>query len=1067
MVCGRVAGAADRTGAGCGRTLPDREMQWTSDMARLLVIWLCGLLLAFHVRVSVAAAPEFNRSIGPLLAQNCFECHGPDARRRQAGLRLDRERSAKSIRDGRAAIVAGDPSRSELVRRILSNDPDTVMPPPDSGHSLQPAQRRLLVEWIRGGAVWQDHWAFVPPVQPPPPTVRKHDWIRNPIDSFVLSRLEQQGLEPAPTAARETLIRRVTLDLTGLPPTPAEVAEFLRDGSPAAYDRLVDRLLDSPRYGEHMALAWLEAARYADTDGYQNDGPRSMWRWRDWVIDAYNAGMTFDRFTIEQLAGDLLPRSTREQKIATGFCRNHRYNSEAGLVLEEFLLENAVDRVDTVATVWMGLTLGCARCHDHKYDPFSQREYYQLIGLFDNVTESGRAVKFGNSEPWIVAPTPAQQLRADWHRERVRRGVRRLAEAAPRIQTAQAAWEQSAGTPEANQALVSRGLQHEFRFEQLDKRLRADGGPPVFVPGAVGRAVRLDGNRVLTLGKVGTVLCQRRNSVAFWLRTSHPQQGVVLSRQSANTRRPGLLVELVNGRLRFAIITRWVAGVGAVETLGTIPGDEWVHVALTNDGSQSARGMKIYLNGRPASTRIVYNTNSNTGGTPAGAVLRVGGGVQGARFRGAVDELRFYQRTLWDDEIRLLAIAGGVSDALRVPADRRTNAQQIQVRAWFLEHAAEGALRRIVDDWVAARQARQDHWDTLPTSMVMEQRVPRRPTFVRVRGVYHQHGPQVEPGVPAVLNSSRRTPAGDRLKFAEWLVDGRHPLTARVAVNRYWQRYFGTGLVKTAEDFGVQGEPPTHPALLDWLASEFVHSGWNVKQLQRLIVSSATYRQTSRVSERAWRRDPHNRLLARGTRPRLSAHAIRDQALAISGLLVERLGGPSVSPYQPRNLWRELSNMTYRQSRGDDLYRRSIYTIWKRTLAPPSLAILDAAGRETCSVRPSRTNTPLQALTLLNETAFVESARRLGTRMLLEGGSQPVEFAFRLVTSRGPSPEELELLKSARAEYLAEYRRHPGLARKLISVGASAKPRLDPVELAANTALANVLLNLDEVISRE
>ena len=910
---------------------------------------------------------RFNRDVRPILADKCFHCHGPDEEAREAELRLDQEADVLAQRGDYAVIVPGKPEQSELIQRISAEDADIRMPPLESGRSLSDHEREILRRWITQGAEWQSHWSYVSPRRPAIParasrSTPHHAWPQNAIDHFVLARLLEAGFSPSPPADRATLLRRVTLDLTGLPPTPREVDRFLADASPLAYERAVDRLLASPRYGEQMALMWLDAARYADTDGYQNDGPRSMWRWRDWIIEAYNRGISFDQFTIEQLAGDLIPNATLDQRIATGFNRNHRYNSEAGLVLEEFLLENAVDRVDTTATVWMGQTMGCARCHDHKYDPFSQREYYQLVSFFDNIGESGRAVKFGNSEPWVVAPTRHQKTILAEHDRHVFEAQAALEKAASRIRTALATWQPDEAESHASDPIVARGLQQHFSFDDAKQLPEGFDATSQLAPGVIGKSLSVHGDKAVHLGRAGQILCQKRHTVAFWVRPASGEDGVILSRQAENSQRPGLAVELHQRRLQFYIITRWLAGVAAVETEQSLTPGEWVHVALTNDGSQSARGMKIFLNGRPAATRILFNTNSNTGGAPRSAILRIGRGVQGSTFEGSVDELRFYNRTLWPDEIALLATPISLSHVLSKATEARTPTQAAWLRAWFLEHAAPADLRRLAQQLADARAARRAFYDTLPTTMVMESPARTEPTHIRMRGEYHRLGDPVVSDVPAALPPFPLDAPSDRLGLALWLTKDDHPLTARVTVNRYWQKYFGQGLVKTAEDFGVQGDPPSHPDLLDWLATEFVRRQWNIKQMQKLIVTSATYRQSSRVMPELLERDPHNILLARGPRSRLSAHALRDQALAASGLLVERIGGPSVSPYQPANLWEEMSNMTYRQSHGANLYRRSLYTVWKRTVAPPTMAILDAADREVCVVNRRRTAPSVDAL---------------------------------------------------------------------------------------------------------
>lgn len=1099
--------------------------------------------------ISLAAAEDitFNRDIRPILADRCFACHGPDSATREAGLRLDQEESAKLFVDGSAAIIPGDLASSMMIERINETDPDLVMPPPDTGRALSVAEKQTLQKWITDGAKWEGHWAFTPPKRPQlPVTAALRKWPRNSIDFFIARKLNEAGLSPSPEADKQKWIRRVTFDLTGLPPTVEEVDAFLADETDRAHERVVDRLLKSPSYGEHMAASWLDAARYADTDGYQNDGPRTMFRYRDWVIDAFNANMPFDQFTIEQLAGDLLPNATLSQKIATGFNRNHRYNSEAGLVLEEFLLENAVDRVDTTSTVWMGLTLGCARCHDHKYDPFSQKEYYQLISFFDNITESGRAIKFGNSEPWIPAPTDSQSAELKKIDQQL---LAARSELNATIIPVQKSLEETISylrqldipnfDPDAT-AEIANGMTHRFRFEDMDAEgIEVEKGGPVLRSGLHGTSAAVGGNGILKLGDRGDVTCHGRSSVSFWLKPEQLKSGVILSRQKKSTTRPGFSVELRDGRLQFYIITRWIAGVGMVETVARLTADEWVHVTLTNDGSQRASGQQIWINGKLAKVTPIHNTNSNTGGTSKGGQLRIGGGVHGDLFKGQVDDLRFYNRTLFEDEIDLLADPNSISQILATNSAQRTDRMNKKLIRWILgasdgdelvavENPDVKAAASVTKTYQQLRLKRTKLMDSFPTSMVMEERPTTRDTHLRLRGVYDSLGDVVNSESPSVLPPMPPKKQLNRHDFARWLVSGQHPLTARVTVNRYWQRYFGTGLVKTPEDFGSQGELPSHPELLDWLAVDFVASGWDVKAMQKQIVLSATYRQSSRHSPsdeakrheptqtddphrdkplpqsgtstgthakttktaaghrlpsdkaatphhsesdgyiKAATLDPENRLLWRGPRIRLSARQLRDQALFASGLMSADIGGPSVSPYQPAKLWAEMSNMKYKQSKGKDLYRRGLYTIWKRTVAPPSLAILDAADRENCIVRPKRTNTPLQALALLNETTFVESARHLAMRMMTEGKDTPISFAFKVVTAREPSKNELAALTKAKATYLAEFRSDPAEADKLLSVGESKTSNdADPIELAANTMVCNVLLNLDEVVTKE
>lgn len=994
-----------------------------------------------------SAEVTFNRDVLPILSDACFACHGPDSATREAGLRLDRQDDAKAHRDGDPVIVPGDPEASSLLARIAHEDPDEVMPPPDARRQLTAREKKILHDWIAQGAKWEKHWAFVKPQSPPVPPVSIPSWPRNPIDHFIFKALEEKNLDPSPPASREKILRRVTLDLTGLPPTLAEREAFLADTQPGAYERVVDRLLASPRYGETMALPWLEAARFADTDGYQYDGPRVMWPWRDWVIKAYNENKPFDQFTIEQLAGDLLPDATLDQKIATGFNRNHRYNSEAGLVPEEFLLENAVDRVDTTSTVWLGLTMGCARCHDHKYDPVSQEEYYQMLAFFNNVPEAGRAIKGGNSEPYLPAPAGPQRGQLATMNEEIK-ALRKTIDAT------------LANTPVALPPTPGPLVTDGLNYRHPDEVLSFDGTKPIRIPDTPVTEKKNGPGRFEIFSPL------ERYSVSLWIKPDEVGSGTIISRQSGNNERgTGMNLRFRDGHLQFRIITRWIAGVAMIETQETIPTGKWTHVALTFHGELRASNQHLFLNGREVPVTIIHNTNSNTGSAKKGTPLQLGGYPDDA-YRGQMRGVRAYRRPLRDREILALSDTSSLDDILALPPAQRFPAQQARLETARLEM---GAAQATYQTLVAARAKRDQFVRSLPTAMVMAERPEPKETFVRKRGVYNEYGPKVTRGVPDILHLFPEEGPRNRLGFARWVVSPDNPLTARVTVNRHWQRYFGTGLVKTSEDFGVQGEKPSHPALLDWLATEFIRSGWDVKHLQKLIVTSATYRQQSNLTPKLLEVDPHNRLLARGPRLRLPGHLIRDQALAVSGLLVEKLGGPSVSPYQPANLWVEMSmGMKYKPSTGEDLFRRSLYTIWKRTVNPPSMAILDAADREACWVGIKRTNTPLQALTLLNETAFVESARKLAERSLRESPDDPVTHAFRLVTLREPRSDEKEILAEALTEYLGDFRANSEAAKALTAIGASPVPDdLDPVTLAAHTTLANVLLNLDEVVTKE
>jgi len=1045
---------------------------------------------------------EFNRDIRPIFSDICYKCHGPDKAQRKADLRLDTEAGAFAERDGHRLILPGDTVQSELFRRISSADEDEHMPPVDSGLKLTPRQVELVRRWIEQGARWQPHWSFIPPRRPPLPEVKNKNWAASPIDRFVLARLERDGLAPSPEADRTTLIRRATIDLTGLPPTPAEVDAFLADQSPDAYEKLVDRLLASPRYGERMARPWLDAARYADTSGYQTDGPRVMWRWRDWVIDAFNSNMPFDRFTIEQLAGDLLPGATLDQKIASGFNRNHRINSEGGIIPEEYAVEYVVDRVETTSIVWLGLTMGCARCHDHKYDPLTQREFYQLYAYFNCVPERGRAYKVGNSPPAIKTPTRQQQAAlADLDR-RLAEAEANYASLEPQIAAAQANWENSlkektrgqqaplqtaspdAAPQPASPTLgwtVTRGLVAQFELDgdAADKTGRSAGGKYVdgqaaFGPGRIGKAAHFDGRSFIDAGNVADFGYFDKFSLAAWIYPEGTAGGTVLSRMQENGVSSGYNVHLQDGKLQVNLVERWLDDSIRVESADALPHDRWVHVLVTYDGSRLASGVKLYLDGASVPLKVVVDELNQT--FHSTEPLRIGSSGPGGRFHGSIDDVRAYDVALTAAEALTVATAESIDDILAREPDKRSLQQAHKLRQFFLESQAPARLRDAHRLRIELGEDRQMLWEDVPTTMVMQDVPVPRQAFVLVRGQYDKPGEKVNRGVPATLSpatSAGPAPAPrDRLELARWLVDRANPLTARVAVNRYWQMYFGTGLVKTVDDFGAQGESPSHPELLDWLATRFMDSGWDVKNMQRLIVTSATYRQSSRAAPEALQHDPENRRLARGPRLRLSAEMIRDQALACGGLLVEQLGGPSVKPYQPAGLWKELTDTEdYEPDRGESLFRRSLYTFWKRTVAPPSMMTFDASARETCTVRETRTNTPLQALTLLNETSFVESSRNLAERMIKHGGGSPQErirFGFRIVLARSPRAAEMTILETDFRHHLDDYRANPDAAKEIAHVGDSpVDEKLDPAELAAYTAVASLILNLDETVTKE
>jgi len=1011
----------------------------------LLAVGCCGVANSQPVR--------FNRDIRPILSDRCFACHGPDAANRKSPLRLDSEAGAGiPLAGGRRAIVPGKPEESEVYRRITTDHPARRMPPAYLGHQkLSAREIELIRRWIEQGARWEKHWAFIPPERPPLPAVTRRDWPRNAIDYFVLARLEAEGLAPSPAAAPETLIRRVTLDLTGLPPAPEEVEAFVRDPSPQAYENLVDRLLASPHYGERMAYRWLDAARYADTHGYQEDTERDMWRWRDWVIDAFNRNMPFDQFAVEQLAGDLLPGATLAQKIATGFNRNHRGNGEGGIVDEEYHVEYVADRLETTFTVFQGLTIGCARCHDHKYDPFTQKEYYQLYAYFNNVPDRGRYFKHGNQPPFVAAPTPEQEAALARLDARIRAVRERLAALEPEIAQGLRQWA----------ALAAQAEPFDYSY---DRRLVFHRGP----------AERFDGSRFVDAGDVADFNLRDKYTLAARIAPEAGDGGIIARmRMNFNARGDqGYGLFLVNGKLQIRLEAADIDNRIVVETAAPVALGRWQHVAVSYDGSRLAGGFRFYVDGRPQPVRVIID-RANNPTRIAKEPLRIGygPGAEG-RFRGSIGDVRVYDRALSPEEIQVIAAAEPLDAIARLPEQERSSAQAAKLRWAFLDQYADAGLRELWDELSDLELERERLIDGFPTVMVMEEMDPPRPAHILQRGVYSAPGERVSPGVPAVLPPLPSGAPNNRLGLARWLVDRSNPLTARVTVNRFWQMLFGAGLVRTVENFGAQGDWPEHPELLDWLAVEFIESGWDVKHILKTIVTSATYQQASRLTRQLAERDPENRLLARGPRLRLPAETIRDQALAFAGLLSRRIGGPSVKPYQPDGLWEELANAgKYQRDSGEALYRRSLYTFWKRTIGPPAMLLFDAAPRETCIVRETRTNTPLQALNLMNDVTYLEAARVMAERMVKEGGASPesrLAYGFRLATARPPRAEELEVLAGSFRHFLDRYRSRPDDAAAYLSQGE--RPRdgsLDAAEHAAYAAVASLILNLDETITKE
>jgi hypothetical protein len=1025
---------------------------------------------------------DFDREVRPILSDNCFACHGPDENQRKAKLRFDTKVGAFA-KPG--VITPGDASKSRLYQRVSSKDQDVVMPPTSSGHKLTEKQIETIRRWIDDGARWHEHWAFIPPKRPEIPKVTNAAWVRNPIDSFILARLEKEGLKPQPEADKTTLIRRVYLDLIGLPPNVNDVDEFLADTSPDAYERVVDRLLASKHYGERMAMVWLDLARFADSHGYQADTGRDMWPWRDWVIRAFNENKRFDQFTIEQLAGDLLPEATRDQKIATGFNRNNMINSEGGIIPEEYLNEYVIDRVEATATTWLGLTMGCARCHSHKYDPISQKEFYQFYAFFNSVPEKGLDGHLGNAEPTLSLPTDEQKA----EQRRLTDAIQDLTKALSdkNVTPLQRKWERALiGRPAVGPA---RGLTAHYKLDAdladstgRSRRGRALSDGPIFGSGVAW----LNGQTKLSFGNVGAFGAHEAFTFALSMRPDIIRIGVVVFQKIAGekTRRGyELLFEKPHaiGPLRWAapltvrLISNWPDDAIVVRTKESFNNNEWKHLAFTYDGSGGAAGLKIFLNGKLAEVEVVRDTLN--GPIKTGAELIIGSKQTGRAYSGWIDDMRFYSRALGDREVEDLAVHYPIRAILSRARGQRTKEEEDRSREYFLTRIAPEKMRLQHAELKDARKRQEALGKEIVSTMVMAEMDKPRDTFILARGDYRNKTEKVKAGVPAVLPPLPNDGMVNRLTLAKWLVDPNHPLTSRVAVNRFWQMYFGHGIVKTVEDFGSQGEPPVHPELLDWLATEFIRTGWDLKAMQKLIVTSATYRQSSRVTPELREKDPENRLLARGPRYRLPAETIRDNALAVSGLLNAEVGGRSVLPYQPPGLWEEMSYgegfslQEYVQSNGKDLYRRSMYTVWKRTVPPASMAVFDAPDREKCVARRALTNTPLQALITLNDPTYVEAARAMAERTLRDGGkdvNSRIVYVFRLALARKPSAQETAVLCDLLSQQLVNYRNDRKAAGELLRVGESkADEGLDQAELAAWTIVASAILNLDETVTKE
>ncbi|MBI1334907.1 MAG: DUF1553 domain-containing protein [Armatimonadetes bacterium] len=1009
---------------------------------------------------------DYNRDVRPIITK-CFTCHGPSAEESAAGLHLDNFKGAtKKLDSGMFAIVPGHPEKSELITRINATD-DSLMPPADSHKTLSKDEKKVLYDWIAQGAEYKEHWAFVKPVRPTPPTVKDAKWVTNDIDRFILAKLEKNNLTPEPQADKRTLIRRVTLDLTGLPATPKEVDAFLADKSKGAYEKVVDRLLKSPRYGERMAMDWMDYSRYADSNGYQADFQRFQSRWRDWVINAYNSNMPYDEFTVDQIAGDLLPNATTQQKLATAFNRNHRINTEGGVIAEEWRIENVIDRVETTSAVWLGLTAGCARCHDHKYDPLTQKDFYSLCAYFNNVPESGTGVEQPvNHPPLLKAATPTEEATLSTLRKQIQ-GLDKQMDARLTANAPEAAkW-----TPEAPVPTVEQGLAGRFVFTPETQANYKLEGQTKFDLGRASGSIAIDDKGFADLGNVGDFDKDQPFSYGAWVRTE-TGEGAPFSRMDDGNDYRGWDCFLAGGKVMAHIINKWPENALKIVSKPMMPKNEWVHLFFTYDGSRKPSGFKLYMDGKPVETTVEQDSLKDTIRTTVST--KIGRRTTGEFFKGQVDDFNIYNRVLDASEVAKLASASPVARFVSIPADKRTAEQKRAIEEyWSLHHDTTYAKLSEQASMASTKEKTLD--DSIPDVMVMAEMPKPRDCYVLIRGEYDKHGPKVEPALPSFLPPMPKGYPNNRLGLAEWIVSPDNPLMSRVTVNRFWERFFGRGLVDTIEDFGTRADWPTHPELLDYLATEFIRLKWDQKAFIKEMVMSSTYRQSSNISVAKLAADPQNKLLSRGPRFRLPGEVIRDQALFASGLLVEKIGGPPVRPYMPEGIWDETNvygNLrNYKHDMGDGLYRRSLYTIWKRTAAPPNMLLFDVPSRETCRVHRARTDTPLQALTLMNDETYVEAARVLAERMIKEGGATPegrIKVGFERVLSRMPTDAELKLMAANVKKRVAHFKGDSAAATKLIETGASPVDKtIDPSELAAYTLTASTLLNLDETLNKD
>jgi hypothetical protein len=1040
---------------------------------------------------SKASSLEYNRDIRPILSENCFACHGADSASRKAGLRLDRfEDAILPRKDAKPAIVPGKPDDSEVVSRIFEKNEDDIMPPAKSHKVLTSEQKETLKRWIADGAKYQAHWSLIPPTRSAIPPVKNKRWVRNPIDAFVLARLEQEGLKPAPEADKRTLARRVALDLTGLPPTPEQVEAFVKDRSKNAYEKFVDQMLASPHWGEHRGRYWLDGARYGDSNGIHIDNYREMWSYRDWVINAYNQNMPFDEFTIEQLAGDLLPKPTLDQRVASGFNRCNITTSEGGAIDEEYLVLYARDRTETTSQVFLGLTTGCAVCHDHKFDRISQKEFYSLSAFFNNTTQKAMDGNVKDTPPILTLPDRNDRARWDSMPNEKAEARKRMDQ---RKESAKGEFQTWLSKPmeETLSAKIPKDklLFHAALDDDSTNSLKVTVGnktrtldftnaPVGWQEGAVAsKAFTFVSATTPVFKDVGDFEYNQSFSYGAWLRLSDSKDGSAFARMDDSKDYRGWDLWLEKGRPGTHIVNKWPELAIKVVARKALDANRWSHVFITYDGSAKASGVKIYIDGELQEVEVQADKldDKSKVSTKTKVPFKIGMRNKTSPLeKTGIQDLRLYGRVLGHEEVKDLGNTQRLSWLVSKKVDKRSKEESAELYTRWLtsldeEYQQASAALDSLEKVEAEMRARAT------VAHVMQEKEMKPEAFVLSRGEYDKRRDKVEPATPAALPPMPKEFPRNRLGFAKWLLLPEHPLTARVTVNRFWQELFGAGIVRTPGDFGVTGDMPCNQELLDWMAIEFRESGWDIKKFYKMLVTSSTYRQAATTTPEKLQKDPSNRLLSRGPRFRMDAEMVRDYALQASGLLTQKIGGPSVKPYQPDGVWEAVAmtvsdTRNYKRDSGENLYRRSMYTFWKRSAPPASMDIFNAPSRESCVVRRERTDTPLQALVTLNDPQFVEAARNLAEHTLKEGGAKQkdrLDFMAEKLLARTLESDERKITESVLKDLMTHYKTAPKDAEALISVGESkADASLDKPTLAAYTMLANEMMNLDEVLNK-